>query len=1508
MTALQARSLLCLVTLAACSWGCGSPAAETLDAGKPSADVPQLDLGLDTAPLPDAPCTGANCCQVEADCPDDGDLCNGTPYCVTASHTCAIKPGSKVECSDSPGETCTVQKCEPKTGQCLAKPVSDGIVCSDDDTCTSGDQCKAGVCAPGTNTCECAKDDDCAKFEDANPCNGTLYCSATGCKVNPATVVTCPGNPGACHVRACEPKTGECATTVAADAAACDLDGLKCTADSCNKGVCLPGKPDAQCACLQDADCGPFEDANPCNGTLYCNKVKLVCQVNPATVVVCPDAGLDDCAQNSCDAKNGQCAKVARQDGEACDDHLGCTLGDHCKAGQCTYATSTCECKTSPDCAKFEDGNACNGMLYCDQALGLCHVNPATVVTCSGAGDTVCSQEKCVPASGKCAPSQVNEGLPCEADDTWCTSVDICTAGQCAPAPNGCPCQQDADCGAQEDGNACNGKLYCNKVTGLCKVNPATVVTCSTSADTGCVKNTCDAKTGACANKVLVDGTACAEDDFLCSVEACKGGQCQQVANSCLCWNDADCSPFEDANACNGTLFCDKTAGPPNCKVNPATLVTCPVATAPACQISGCVPATGACGFLKLADGVACDDGDGCSPKDACSNGACLPGAVTACDDSNPCTTDGCDKIEGCTHLAGNDGEKCDGGLCSAGLCVAPPKCLAVNCMDSNPCTTDACINDVCTHNAVADGATCGAKSDICLGGSCVLNVCEPADCDDGSGCTIDSCVLTVCQHQIAADGVSCGPGLFCNAGKCQAKACVPVDCSDDNSCTTDKCAGGVCQHTPKQDGDGDPCDDGSACTQAEYCAAGECGGGEPVDCGDEVLCTTDGCDPVKGCVNTEVKGCKTPLWQESFDTGTDPAKVGWELVNWKTGGPEFKIDGLPNPPGARSPGNSLNFNDNITLLYCANTQVKIDANANGPVIDATGAPANSTLKVVFWYAGTWQNGTSKSVRVTSTPGTSSPATQLLKLTSVDDLWRKKTVALGEEYVGKFRLGFGFLTNDCNNYNGNGLFVDDLQVFVVPPCLTGFECIDDDPCTEDGCDSVTSHCTHVASNDGVLCDDGVPCTTTDKCKSGVCEGVIKTCEDVSPCTTDTCEPSTGHCGHAVLNAGTPCSDGQACTSGDVCFNGGSCAGAVQPCVLANDNGCFLLKCDPTAGCKFPMVGNGVPCYGGTCANGVCVAPSAPAFCDTVKNCPEAVDACHIATCPAGKCAMQVDNVGGACDDLNACTNGETCQANGSCVGMEVVCDDGDPCTADGCDKAGGCTHTEVPGCFVFTDPLFEETFPCGGAVAAGWTATSIPGPAWDFDATPSLPPAVSGTCTLNLGDGNGVKCAIGQAKVSSSIVTPEIDASGLKPLAALRTSFWIVGDLLAGSFAVDRSIDNGQTWQSTQGIGNQPKWGHPTLDLSSIAGKKFLLRFSYNSGGCGLPAPKAVQIDDLRVFVAGCTKDADCADSNVCTTETCNAASECVTTENSLPCDDSDKCTGPDKCNAGKCSGKKTCT
>jgi hypothetical protein len=47
----------------------------------------------------------------------------------------------------------------------------------------------------------------------------------------------------------------------------------------------------------------------------------------------------------------------------------------------------------------------------------------------------------------------------------------------------------------------------------------------------------------------------------------------------------------------------------------------------------------------------------------------------------------------------------------------------------------------------------------------------------------------------------------------------------------------------------------------------------------------------------------------------------------------------------------------------------------------------------------------------------------------------------------------------------------------------------------------------------------------------------------------------------------------------------------------------------------------------------------------------------------------------------------------------------------------------------------------------------------------------------------------------------------------------------------------------------------------------------------------------------------DCNDDNVCTDDSCDAATGCINTNNTLPCDDGDECTTADTCSGGACVG-----
>lgn len=373
-------------------------------------------------------------CASDKDCIDDGNLCNGTPFCDkgTFPPQCRPAPGTAVTCDASADTACTQATCLPLSGACTATAAADGAACHDGEPCTVDDACLGGVCKPGLMVCPCLQDADCKPKEDGNLCNGTLVCKDKACVIDPASVVTCDtSGDGPCEQTQCTPGSGACAKGPAATGKPCD-DGDACTAgDACAKGACQQGN--LVCACKVDADCKAQDDGDACNGTLVCQANQ--CKTDPASVVTC-DASKDSaCAKATCEPKSGGCAAVAVADGKACDDGDACTNGDACAGGQCKSGALVCECKVDADCKSKEDGDACNGTLMCKD--NACVVNAATVVSCNTSGDGPCAKTACVAATGKCLATSAADGTACDDGDA-CTGSDACQGGLCKGGASTC--------------------------------------------------------------------------------------------------------------------------------------------------------------------------------------------------------------------------------------------------------------------------------------------------------------------------------------------------------------------------------------------------------------------------------------------------------------------------------------------------------------------------------------------------------------------------------------------------------------------------------------------------------------------------------------------------------------------------------------------------------------------------------------------------------------------------------------------------------------------------------------------------------------------------------------------------------------------------------------------------------------------------------------------------------------------------------------------------------------
>ena len=398
---------------------------------------------------------------------------------------------------------------------------------------------------------------------------------------------------------------------------------------------------------------------------------------------------------------------------------------------------------------------------------------------CTGFGDP-CHTAICDAQTRLCKAVALADDATCVGVSNQCALTATCKAGICVQVPMNC-----------EDKNPCTVDS-CDPATGC--VNAPVTKTCGPKKDQPCG---CD------------DGNVCTIAD------TCAAGSCGGLAVVCddktdctadACVKETGCTfvPKPENSTCDdGQPACtkgDKCVGGV-CKGTPVVCTSDGTCNISKCLEAGLTPFPGC--NTQAAFGLACDDGDPCTDKDACDDpqftgsGSCI-GKPKFCDDKNECTDDACDPSNGCTNTP-NTVSSCQTtgacpatGSCSAGTCVGPTACN-----DGNVCTDDACdakqgcvhtnntgpCNDgnACTYSEACDGAgACGNSLDVSY--------------DDGNDCTVDSCdPITGPGWTVKNNGVICG----------------------GNVKTT--CTGGICQPTT-------PCGDG-------ICGASETNGSCPADC-----------------------------------------------------------------------------------------------------------------------------------------------------------------------------------------------------------------------------------------------------------------------------------------------------------------------------------------------------------------------------------------------------------------------------------------------------------------------------------------------------------------------------------------------------------------------------------------------------------------------------------------------------------------------------------------------------
>jgi hypothetical protein len=110
------------------------------------------------------------------------------------------------------------------------------------------------------------------------------------------------------------------------------------------------------------------------------------------------------------------------------------------------------------------------------------------------------------------------------------------------------------------------------------------------------------------------------------------------------------------------------------------------------------------------------------------------------------------------------------------------------------------------------------------------------------------------------------------------------------------------------------------------------------------------------------------------------------------------------------------------------------------------------------------------------------------------------------------------------------------SILTVVNCTSDVDCNDLNQCTDDVCinpGTINSYCYYPNKSNGTSCDDGLFCTVSDQCSSGVCVGTTRDCSDGNECTNDTCNEDLDQCQHSNKLEGTLCGLARDCPS-DAC--------------------------------------------------------------------------------------------------------------------------------------------------------------------------------------------------------------------------------------------------------------------------------------------------------------------------------------------------------------------------------------
>lgn len=512
---------------------------------------------------------------------------------------------------------------------------------------------------------------------------------------------------------------------------------------------------------------------------------------------------------------------------------------------------------------------------------------------------------------------------------------------------------------------------------------------------------------------------------------------------------------------------------------------------------------------------------------------------------------------------------------------------------------------------------------------------------------------------------------------------------------------------------------------------------------------------------------------------------------------------------------------------------------------------------------------------------------------------------VGCPVCGNGELDQGELCDDGNTADGDGCSFDCVDEGCIDDTdgYPGVDLCDDlSACTTDSCNTVTHHCENV-----FICNDGIACTN-DICVDGACavQPVDDNCEDSNLCTDNVCTTVSG-C--TFPNNTVACDDGDFCTVGDTCGGGVCVPGGARDC--SDGVGCTVDSCNE-AGDTCDSALDHDSCDDSLFCNGeeVCDAVS-DCGSGTAVDCSGGDDQCLVGVCDEDGdiCTTDPDNEGLACDDGSAATENDVC-VNGFCIGEAVDCGDGLPCTVDTFDEvAAECVHT--PNHALCDDEVFcngaefcSLTTGCESAApvdCSGLDDDCNTGVCSEFDnSCEAVPANEAGACD------DGLFCTVNdtcESGVCSGTVRSCDDG-----VACTTDSCDEVGGSCVAT-ANDGACDNGLFCDGSEvcdeTLGCQ---GGSAVDCSSFDGACTAGVCNDDLDACEAGAAnEGDPCDDGSFCTVGDTCQSglcvgspkDCGDGVGCTVDSCDEINDiCVNTTDDESCDNGQFCDGSETCDA----------